>query len=127
RDVRGVERSRAPGAGIRAAREDRHSDRRRSRPQPVQGLREQPHPGRARQQEGGRVAMNPIRAIRILLVVTGLATLVPVGRATAAEGEMRWGLHVTRAANGLDPAETEAFTTPFMILYEIGRAHVYSS
>ena len=68
--------------------------------------------------------MSPIRAIRILLVVTGLATLVPVGRATAAEGEMRWGLHVTLAAKWLDPAETEAFTTPFMILYAVHDALV---
>jgi peptide/nickel transport system substrate-binding protein len=68
--------------------------------------------------------MNPIRAIRILLVVTGLATLVPVGRAAAAEGEMRWGLHVTLAAKWLDPAETEAFTTPFMIVYAVHDALV---
>jgi ABC-type dipeptide transport system, periplasmic component len=32
--------------------------------------------------------------------------------AVAAEGEMRWGLHVTLAAKWLDPAETEAFNTP---------------
>src|SRR5205823_1177262 len=52
------------------------------------------------------------------------ATLEAVGRATAAEGEMRWGLHVTLAAKWLDPAETEAFTTPFMILYAVHDALV---
>jgi hypothetical protein len=36
-----------------------------------------------------------------------------------APGEMRWGLHVTLAARWLDPAETEAFSTPFMVMYAI--------
>src|SRR5439155_4976158 len=51
RRLRAVDRSRAHGAGVRAAGEDRHSRRRRSRPQSVEGLREQPHPGWTRQQE----------------------------------------------------------------------------
>ena len=33
--------------------------------------------------------------------------------------EMRWGLHVTLASRWLDPAETEAFSTPFMVMYAI--------
>src|SRR5262245_13719600 len=36
-----------------------------------------------------------------------------------AAGEMRWGLHVTLAARWLDPAETEAFSTPFMVMYAL--------
>jgi peptide/nickel transport system substrate-binding protein len=44
--------------------------------------------------------------------------------ASAAEGEMRWGLHVTLAAKWLDPAETEAFNTPFMVLYAVHDALV---
>jgi len=36
-----------------------------------------------------------------------------------APGEMRWGLHVTLTARWLDPAETEAFSTPFMVMYAI--------
>ena len=33
--------------------------------------------------------------------------------------EMRWGLHVTLVSRWLDPAETEAFSTPFMVMYAI--------
>ncbi len=58
-----------------------------------------------------------------------LALLLPLlpttsGPALAAEGEMRWGLHVTLAAKWLDPAETEAFNTPFMVLYAVHDALV---
>src|SRR5213592_3396890 len=42
----------------------------------------------------------------------------------AAPGEMRWGLHVTLAARWLDPAETEAFNTPFMVMYAVHDALV---
>jgi ABC-type transport system substrate-binding protein len=42
----------------------------------------------------------------------------------APEGEMRWGLHVTLAARWLDPAETEAFNTPFMVMYAVHDALV---
>jgi peptide/nickel transport system substrate-binding protein len=38
--------------------------------------------------------------------------------------EMRWGLHVTLASRWLDPAETEAFSTPFMVMYAIHDAMV---
>jgi peptide/nickel transport system substrate-binding protein len=44
--------------------------------------------------------------------------------ALAAEGELRYGLHVTLAARWLDPADTEAFATPFMVLYAIHDAMV---
>ena len=37
---------------------------------------------------------------------------------------MTWGLHVTLAARWLDPAETEALITPFMVLYAIHDALV---
>ena len=35
-----------------------------------------------------------------------LAFVIPAAPASAAEGEMRWGLHVTLAPKWLDPAET---------------------
>jgi hypothetical protein len=54
-----------------------------------------------------------------LLVFVALATPAP-----AADGEMRWGLHVTLAAKWLDPAETEAFNTPYMVMYMIHGAGV---
>ncbi len=34
-------------------------------------------------------------------------------------GEMRWALHVTLAARWVDPSETEAFNTPFMVMYAL--------
>ena len=58
--------------------------------------------------------------LALLLTVMPLAA----GPAAAADGEMRWGLHVTLAARRLDPAETEAFNTPFMVLYAIHDALV---
>jgi peptide/nickel transport system substrate-binding protein len=39
--------------------------------------------------------------------------------AVAAEGTMTWGVHVTLAARWLDPQETEAIITPFMVLYAL--------
>jgi peptide/nickel transport system substrate-binding protein len=54
----------------------------------------------------------------MLLIVTVAAP------ALAAEGEMRWGLHVTLAPRWLDPADTEAFNTPFMVLYAVHDALV---
>jgi peptide/nickel transport system substrate-binding protein len=38
--------------------------------------------------------------------------------------EMRWALHVTLVSRWLDPAETEAFSTPFMVMYAIHDAMV---
>src|SRR5438876_527415 len=65
-----------------------------------------------------------VRSLCVLLLV-GLLTAVPgIPPALAAEGEMRWGLHVTLAARWLDPAETEALATPFMVLYAIHDALV---
>src|SRR5262245_2496802 len=61
------------------------------------------------------------------LVAALVATLVPgvVGRAGAApEGTMTWGVHVTLANRWLDPAETEALVTPFLVLYAIHDALV---
>jgi len=47
-----------------------------------------------------------------------------VAAAGAAEGQMTWGIHVTLAPSWLDPAETEAAITPFMVLYAIHDAVV---
>ena len=40
------------------------------------------------------------------------------------EGTLTWGVHVTLASRWLDPAETEALITPFMVLYAIHDALV---
>ena len=71
----------------------------------------------------------PRRIVPLAVLVMGLllvgftlaARPLPAG---AAEGELRWGLHVTLAARWLDPAETEAFSTPFMVLYAVHDALV---
>src|SRR5262245_170541 len=61
----------------------------------------------------------PLAVVCATLLVVALAPA-----ALAADGEMRWGLHVTLAAKWLDPAETEAFSTPFMVLYAVHDALV---
>src|SRR6201988_2528944 len=67
------------------------------------------------------------------LALLGVALLALVGSdplparaqpGKASPGEMRWGLHVTLAARWLDPAETEAFSTPFMVMYALHDALV---
>src|SRR6202022_3064219 len=62
-------------------------------------------------------------ALTVLLILSALA-LGPAPMAAAPEGTMTWGLHVTLAARWLDPAETEAFINPFMVLYAVHDALV---
>jgi peptide/nickel transport system substrate-binding protein len=63
--------------------------------------------------------MRKLLALAALLVVA-----TPTVGHAAPEGELRWGLHVTLAARWLDPAETEAFSTPFMVMYAVHDALV---
>ena len=64
-----------------------------------------------------------ITLVRLLALL--IATIaVSTAPARAAEGELRWGLHVTLASKWLDPAETEAFNTPFMVRYAVHDALV---
>src|ERR1700730_2932567 len=63
------------------------------------------------------------RALPVLLMLSALAC-GPAPMAAAPEGTMTWGLHVTLAARWLDPAETEAFINPFMVLYAVHDALV---
>ena len=59
------------------------------------------------------------------LALIGLLLLVLAAPAAAApEGTMTWGVHVTLASRWLDPSDTEAFITPFMVLYAIHDALV---
>jgi peptide/nickel transport system substrate-binding protein len=59
----------------------------------------------------------------LVLALCALAITRPLPAAgqapRAPAGEMRWALHVTLAARWLDPAETEAFSTPFMVMYAV--------
>jgi peptide/nickel transport system substrate-binding protein len=67
------------------------------------------------------------RLARVGIVTLAAVLLLPaLGRPVAAapEGTMTWGLHVTLAAKWLDPADTEAFINPFMVLYAIHDALV---
>src|SRR5213596_4403400 len=66
--------------------------------------------------------MTIFRALRLVFAMVVVVATPAI--AAAAEGEMRYGLHVTLAAKWLDPAETEAFTTPFMVLYAVHDAMV---
>jgi peptide/nickel transport system substrate-binding protein len=50
--------------------------------------------------------------------------VVPAPAAAAPEGQMTWAIHVTLAPKWLDPAETEANITPFMVLYPLHDALV---
>jgi len=68
-----------------------------------------------------RLALRPPALAGLLLTA---AVLALAASAHAADGEMRWGLHVTLAPKWLDPAETEAFSTPFMVLYAVHDALV---
>jgi peptide/nickel transport system substrate-binding protein len=60
----------------------------------------------------------PLAVLAVMSFLVGFTLAARPAPASAAEGEMRWGLHVTLAAKWLDPAETEAFNTPFMVLYD---------
>src|SRR5215831_1695735 len=60
----------------------------------------------------------------LLLVSARHATAAPEGRSEAPAGTMTWGVHVTLAARWLDPSDTEAFITPFMVLYALHDALV---
>jgi len=65
-----------------------------------------------------------LRQLCVSLALLALVAHAAPPAALAAEGEMRWGLHVTLAARWLDPAETEAFNTPYMVLYAVHDALV---
>src|SRR2546426_1389247 len=91
-------------------------------------------PRRGRGDRGGGLTMGDTRRSRarhrvLLGVILCVLVLADPMRAhpqggKAAPGEIRWGLHVTLAARWLDPAETEAFNTPFMVMYAVHDALV---
>src|SRR6266508_973354 len=65
--------------------------------------------------------------IRSSIVTLVAALLLPglSGPALAApDGTLTWGVHVTLAARWLEPSDTEAFITPFMVLYALHDALV---
>ena len=68
--------------------------------------------------------MRPSRIGLVLPLALSLVAFCARPAATAPEGTMTWGVHVTLASRWLDPAETEALVTPFMVLYAIHDAVV---
>src|SRR5881296_1794253 len=62
--------------------------------------------------------------IRFVLVTLLLVPMFAQPATAAPEGTMTWGVHVTLAARWLDPSDTEAFITPFMVLYALHDALV---
>jgi peptide/nickel transport system substrate-binding protein len=60
----------------------------------------------------------------VLVAVLLLLALTPQPALAAPEGTMTWGVHVTLAARWLDPSDTEAFITPFLVLYALHDALV---
>ena len=60
----------------------------------------------------------------VLLVVFLALFAVTPALAASEPGTMVWGVHVTLASRWLDPAETEALITPFMVLYALHDALV---
>ena len=68
--------------------------------------------------------IRPRRVVLAALSVALLLAVAPRPALAAPDGTMTWGVHVTLAARWLDPAETEALITPFMVLYAIHDALV---
>ena len=62
-----------------------------------------------------------------LCMSTQAADAAPEGRSEAPAGTMTWGVHVTLAARWLDPSDTEAFITPFMVLYALHDALTFQT
>jgi peptide/nickel transport system substrate-binding protein len=65
------------------------------------------------------------RIRRSLIGLTLLAVLIaPAGPASAQDGTLTIGVHVTLVNRWLDPGETEGLITPFMVLYPLHDALV---
>ena len=60
----------------------------------------------------------PVRSrLGILLLVLAVVSIACPALAAPEPGTMIWGVHVTLVSRWLDPGETEALITPFMVLY----------
>jgi peptide/nickel transport system substrate-binding protein len=69
-----------------------------------------------------RVRSVPLAAVLVLVVL--LLTPMTAALAAPEPGTMVLGLHVTLVSRWLDPGETEALITPFMVLYALHDALV---
>ncbi len=66
-----------------------------------------------------RVRSSWLVAVVVLVILAGVSPT-----RAAQEGTMTWGVHVTLVSRWLDPGETEALITPFMVLYALHDALV---
>src|SRR5262249_60630452 len=73
---------------------------------------------------GRRAPMGPGPAPRTLLVLVTLLFAHAPPSGAEPSGTMSFGVHVTLATRWLDPAETDAEITPFMIFYALHDALV---
>src|SRR5258705_11966394 len=66
-----------------------------------------------------------MRVLGVILTLVLVAMLAPgLGVAVPPDGAMAIGVHVTLVPRWLDPGETEALITPFMVLYALHDALV---
>ena len=65
-----------------------------------------------------------VRTLVALSLLTAGGIAADIQPALAVDGQMVWAVHVTIASRWLDPGETEAAITPFMVLYAIHDALV---
>src|SRR5262249_28986639 len=101
------------------AREDDHAGH-------AVGRTEVPHRGRSIQDvvrsrqslTGGVRMLARFVMCRVLVVLIVLAGAISPALA-AQDGTMTWGIHVTLVSRWLDPGDTEALITPFMVLYAL--------
>ena len=59
--------------------------------------------------------MRPLRSVIALVLLISTTAAVPA--ATAPDGQVTWGVHISLAPTWFDPAETPGIVTPFMVLY----------
>src|SRR5438128_2889942 len=64
------------------------------------------------------------RVIRTIVVLLGTTLLIALPAAAQPSGTVTFGVHVTLATRWLDPADTDAEITPFMIFYALHDALV---
>ena len=64
-----------------------------------------------------------IRSVFAAVILWAVASW-SIAAAEPPAGTMTWGVHVTLAARWLDPSDTEAFITPFLVLYALHDALV---
>jgi peptide/nickel transport system substrate-binding protein len=76
-----------------------------------------------RSHPGGIMTLSTVRALFVLAAIVLVSSVASPAQA-APEGTMTWGVHITLATRYVDPADTEAIITPFMVLYALHDALV---